>query len=109
MADENSKKTLWMVLAGAGALIGAALVLNYLNGDSSESHDDISKALEKSNIKQPVHDANGQLETKYFLELLQFVGEQTRAVNHDVRKKLTDERRKHYDTENWEEYEKCIK
>ena len=96
-----------MVLEGADALTGAALVPNYLN--SSESHVDISKALEKLNIEQPVRDANGILETKYFLYLLQFVGEQTRAVYHDIRKKLTDERRKHYDTENWEEYERCVK
>ena len=55
MSDENSKKTLWMLIAGAGALIGAAVLLNYLHGDQAEDKEaEIIQALKDLKIGEPV-------------------------------------------------------
>jgi len=49
------------------------------------------------------------LEKRYFLKLLQFIGEQTRSRTKGQREKITEVRRKHYVEQNWEEYEKEVR
>ncbi len=76
MSDE-SKKTLWMMVAGIGALVGAALLYHYATGgddDSANTEEDIKKALEEEKIGEPVRTPNGLIENRYFLSLLQFIG-----------------------------------
>jgi hypothetical protein len=76
MSDE-SKKTLWMMVAGVGALVGAALLYHYATAadeDSANTEEDIKKALEEEKIGEPVRTPNGLLESRYFLNLLQFIG-----------------------------------
>lgn len=56
MSDE-SKKTIWMVVAGVGALVGAALLYHYATADedgSDFSDAVIKKALEEEKIGEPV-------------------------------------------------------
>ena len=76
MSDE-SKKTLWMMVAGVGSLVGAALLYHYATAadeDSANTEEDIKKALEEEKIGEPVRTPNGLLESRYFLNLLQFIG-----------------------------------
>jgi len=75
----ESKKTLWMLLAGVGALVGAALIYHYATGDDdnsgSVSNEEIKEALKAARIGEPKTIANGALlENRYFLEILQFIG-----------------------------------
>lgn len=49
------------------------------------------------------------LESRYFLRLLQFVGERTRDHTKANRDKITKDRRAHYKAAEWKEYEECVK
>jgi len=49
------------------------------------------------------------LESRYFLRLLQFVGERTRDHTKANRDKITKDRRAHYKAAEWKEYEDCVK
>jgi hypothetical protein len=51
--------------------------------------------LEKANIKN-VERSGELLENRYFLRLLQFVGEKTRESTKNARAVITTERRAHY-------------
>ena len=48
------------------------------------------------------------LDSQYFLQLLQFVGETSREQIKDKRQQFIEERRKYYEKEQWAEYEACI-
>ena len=74
----DNKKTLWMVAAGAGALIGMALLYHAMSGDGDSSIDGIDPAALKAAGIEEVLREGAQLEKRYFLKLLQFIGEQTR-------------------------------
>jgi hypothetical protein len=75
MSNDNNK-AIWLALAGVGALVGAALVYHYASeGQGGEISDsDIKIALEEQKIGEPQEQANGLLENRYFLNLLQFIG-----------------------------------
>ena len=49
------------------------------------------------------------LETKYFLNLLQFIGQTSKEQTKGVRAQNTEERRKHYKNKDWEKYEAIVK
>jgi len=74
----ESKKTLWIVVAGVGALVGAALLYHYATAADEDStkitEEDIKRNLEAEKIGEPVRTKNGLLESRYFLNLLQFIG-----------------------------------
>ena len=49
------------------------------------------------------------LDTKYFLNLLQFIGQTSKEQTKSVRQTNTDERRKYYKDKDWENYESIVK
>ena len=49
------------------------------------------------------------LDTKYFLDLLQFVGVTSKEQTKASRQKNLDNRRKAYKAQDWEEYERIVK
>jgi hypothetical protein len=49
------------------------------------------------------------IESRYFLKLLQFVGATTRERTAPKRKALTEQRRKHFKSKNWNEYESVVR
>jgi len=49
------------------------------------------------------------IESRYFLKLLQFVGATTRERTASKRKTLTEQRRKHYKSKNWKDYETVVR
>ena len=85
----DNKKTLMLALAGGAAIFGAALIWFMIKSES-EDHDEeddtpqvpeedqLKQQLEAKNLLVPKKDARNQLDTQYFLTLLQFVGENTR-------------------------------
>ncbi len=66
---------------------------------------DIKQALEEEKIGEPLRTPNGLLEDRYFLNLLQFIGDFSRHKTAGERKTLTVERRNHYDAADWTKYE----
>ena len=97
MSDGQNKK-LWYILAGVGAVAAGLLLMKVLSGDGdeAEAENEISEEdLSKAGIKD-VERNGGLLENRYFLRLLQFVGEKTRDSTKAKRDAMTAERRKHY-------------
>lgn len=87
----ESKKNIWMAVAAAGALIGAALLYHYASssgeGDSdTPSREDLVEELKKAGLDEVVKEKTGMIESRYFLKLLQFVGATTRERTAAKRK-----------------------
>jgi len=100
-------------LAGVAALGVGYLVSKALGG----SDEDAVAAVEEPEIndedlvKAGIKDVerNGKLlENRYFLRLLQFVGERTRDSTKAQREKITAERRQHYVAQDWPQYEAAV-
>ena len=56
MSGDN-KKAVWLALAGAGALVGAALIFHFAtaSGESDEpTHDDLMNELKEKELDNPV-------------------------------------------------------
>jgi hypothetical protein len=70
----ENKKNLWLAIAGAGALIGAALLYHYASGtsdgDDAPSRDELILELKAAGLDEVIKDKNGMIESRYFLKLL---------------------------------------
>ena len=118
---ESKNKTLWVGLAAAGALIGAALLFHWATSAEDEddgtpsgsagssSRDKLQKDLEGADLIAVKKTAQGMLDSQYFLSLLQFVGQTARDRTKSLRLKCQEDRRKFYKTEEWDQYEAVIK
>jgi len=63
-------------IAGVGALVTAAIAYNFMSGgDDDEEDQDIMELLQEKGLDDVKKNEYGMLDPKYFLELLQFVGE----------------------------------
>lgn len=87
----DNKKNILIALGAGIALVGAALIYNWVsNSDATEASDDptdaipeaaeidseeIEKKLAAAKLDQVNYNQSGQLDTNYFLKLMQFVGE----------------------------------
>ena len=113
----NDNKTLWLGLAAAGALIGAALLFHWVSSDEDEEDgatqagnpQKLTKDLEAAKLFDVKKSPQGTLDDQYFLSLLQFVGTASRERTKGLRTKCMGDRRKFYKAEDWEKYEKIIK
>ena len=116
MVEKQDNKNLWIGLAAAGALVGAALLFHWAtSGDEEDAagagldSDKLLKALEQAGLNKPKQTPQGMLETKYFLDLLQFVGVTSKDQTKPQRQRNVDNRRKAYKAKDWEEYERIVK
>ena len=100
----ENKKTLWMALAGVGALAAAALVMYSMGGDAAEDEVAIDDEALKSAGIDEVKREGQMLESKYFLKLMQFIGEKTRDSTKTQRDVFTAERRKCYEAKDCDGY-----
>jgi len=87
------------VLAGVGAIAAGYLLMKAMNNTDEEPEEEEGKVteeeLEKANIVK-VERSGDLLENRYFLRLLQFVGEKTRDSTKNARNVITTERREYY-------------
>jgi hypothetical protein len=107
MSESKDRKTLWLAIAGAGLLVGAALIFHWANQAEEEEGVDIAAALKEAGLME-VKKQGPLLEPRYFLSLLQFVGENTQLKLSKVKKELDAERRKHYTEKNDSGYSDCV-
>lgn len=94
-----------MVLAGVGAVAAAAVIIYTMGSESSEAAEetidlDVLKAAGIDEVKRE----GDMIDSKYFLKLLQFIGEKTRDNTKAARDQITTERRKQYEAKNWDGY-----
>jgi hypothetical protein len=79
----DNRKTLLIALGAGAALITAALAYHFIsqsggNEGSDEVQVEVSEQLKAQNLDEVKKDANGTIDSQYFLKLLQFVGATTR-------------------------------
>lgn len=116
MVDSGSKnKNLWIGLGAVGVLVAGALLWHYASTDDEGGDDiaeldqsEIAKQLQERGLMDVKRTETG-LEPTYFIKLLQYIGETNKARTADVRAKATKERRKHYEKEEWDQYNEVVK
>ena len=101
---QENKKALYVGLAAAGVLLGGYVLYRMM-----PASDGIADKLRKAELTAVKKDAKGGLDQTYFLSLLQFVGQETKARTTSLRKQCLDERRKHYNSQDWKAYTAVIK
>ena len=107
MSESKDRKTLWLAIAGAGLLVGAALIFHWANQAEEDDGVDIANALKEAGLIE-VKKQGPLLEPRYFLSLLQFVGEHTQQKLSKTKKELDAERRKHFTDKNEAGYSDCV-
>ena len=101
---QENKKALYVGLATASVLIGGYVLYRMMAANSS-----IAEQLQKADLTVVKKDAKGGIDQTYFLSVLQFVGQATKAKTTSLRKECQAERRKHYNSEDWKAYEAVVK
>ncbi len=104
----ENKKNLWLALAGLGAVAVAALAIYALGGESAESDEAVDMEMLKAAGIDEVKREGDMIDSKYFLKLLQFIGEKTRDTTKAKRDGITAERRKCYEAKDWEGYREQV-
>lgn len=111
MVEENKNKGLFLGIAAATALIGAALLYHYVSGDEEEegATGGIMTELEEAGLATVQRAQTGQLDPKYTCQMLNFVTITARKRRHDERTTAINQRRECYKSENWTQYRQIVK
>ena len=67
----ENKKTLYMAVAAAGVVLGAAVL--WYSWSGRKSSETVADKLQKAKLTEIKKSDNGQLDQNYFLQLLQFI------------------------------------
>ena len=109
---ENKNKGLFLGVAAATALVGAALLYHFVFSDDDETEGaatDITTLLQEAGLDQVQKGRNGQgLEPRYFLKLLQFMAKTGKERRSEEKKEALAARRQHYQDKNWEAYKEIV-
>ena len=112
MVDKNNKG-LFLGIAAATALIGAALLYHYVSGDDDDVDgpaSGIMAELEEANLATfKRHEQSGQLDPIYTCKMLNFVTLTARKRRNDERTEAINERRECYGKEDWNRYRQIVK
>jgi len=114
MVEKNEKnKGLFLGLAAATALVGAALLWQYVftNDDDEEAEvagSDIQAELEAADLATVKKAANGMLEPMYMCQLLNFVTLNGRKRREGERKEAIAQRRECFKNKQWNGYRDII-
>ena len=110
---DNKNKGLFLGIAAATALIGAALLYHYVSGEDDGEDgpaSGIQAELEEANLATVKrHEQSGQLDPIYTCKMLNFVTLTARKRRHDERTEAINERRECYEKENWDRYRQIVK
>ena len=112
MVESNKNKSLFLGVAAATALVGAALLYHYVftDGDDEEgSSIGIAEELKEAKLDVVKKGPSGNmLDPKYMVELLNFVTCTGRKRREGERNAAIDARRAAYKANNWEEYREIV-
>lgn len=112
MVEGNKQnKSLFLGVAAATALVGAALLYHYVFSDPDEEAAAVSiiDELKEANLDKVRKGPSGNmLEPKYMVELLNFVTTTGRKRREGDRSAALDARRAAYKSSNWEEYREIV-
>jgi hypothetical protein len=104
------------IAAGAAAFVGAAVVWNMMSGDEEEAVDDIPddevleslKAMKLENVRKDRANPS-MIDTQYFLELLQFIGQSVRDQQKGEREECIIQRRAALKAKDDEQYTAIVR
>ena len=113
MVENNKNKGLFLGVAAATALVGAALLYHYVFSDPDDEEGNapasIMEELKEAKLDKVRKGASGNmLEPKYMVELLNFVTTTGRSRRAGERKTALDNRRAAYEGKHWEEYREIV-
>lgn len=92
MSSNKDNKNLWLMIAAGALVVGGALFYHWANADA-EDEINIADELKSAGLTE-VKKMGPLLEGRYFLNLLQFIGETTANSMNKDKKKIDEERRK---------------
>ena len=99
MVSKNENKGLFLGVAAATALVGAALLYHFAfsEGDDEGEAGGIVAELTAAGLEEVKKAPNGQgLDPQYMLKMLNFVTKAARSRRSAERKAAIDERREHF-------------
>ena len=108
---ENKNKTLFLGIAAASALVGAALLYHYVFSDADDETavPNIMEELKEAKLDVVKKSASGNmLDPKYMVELLNFVTTTGRKRREGERNQALEARRAAYKANNWDEYREIV-
>ena len=79
----ENKKAMYIGLAAAGVVVGAAVIFKLWRGRNTELT--IKEKLVEAKLDKIKKDNNDKLDQAYFLNVLQFIGQETRKRTKDLR------------------------
>ena len=103
----ENKKAVMIGLAAAGAILSAAVIFKLWRGMGEK--ESVQAKLVEAKLDKIKTDSNGKLDQTYFLNLLQFIGQETKRRTKDLRAVNLKARREHFKKEEWVDYEGIIK
>lgn len=112
MVESNKNKGLFLGIAAATAVVGAALLYHFVFADEAEEDGatGIQAELEDAGLAEVKKHPNGaMLDPQYMLKLLNFVTTTARKRRQGDRDAAIAQRREAYKAENWDEYRDIIK
>ena len=93
----ENKKAMYIGLAAAGVVLSAAVIFKLWRGRNSEPT--IKEKLVQAKLDKIKKDNNDKLDQAYFLNVLQFIGQETRKRTKDLREDYLFARREHFKKE----------
>ena len=112
MVENKQNKGLFLGVAAATALVGAALLYHYVFSDADDEEGasvGIMEELKEAKLDVVRKGPSGNmLEPKYMVELLNFVTTTGRKRRESERNAAIDARREAYKANNWEEYREIV-
>ena len=114
MVEDNKNKGLFLGIAAATALVGAALLYHFVFSDEAEeeagSTSNIAADLEAENLHVVKKGPNGAtLDPQYMCKLLNFVTTSGRKRREADRKEALDARRTAFKADNWDDYRDIVR
>jgi hypothetical protein len=110
----DNRKSLLIALGAGAALIGLAVAYHFASqsGGSEEGDEvdveEVIELLKADKLDEVKKDANGVIDSQYFLKLLQFVGATTREQTKGKVQAMVKSRREAYKAQDWAAYEKVV-
>lgn len=98
------------ILAGAGLLVGGALLFHYLTEKESVSSGASDAFMKDIEELGPLQLEKGVMKPEFFIALMKVVGKHMKSANADKKSKLLEQRRALYDQDkkDSEDYTKVV-
>jgi len=102
----NTNTNLWMVIAGAGAIIAGAVIYHLVSSEDEESTDTL--VLDMGQLQTIEKDASGTIKLQNFIEIFKLVTKHSKVRIGSVKSNSADERRQALREGNEDKYRELV-